>query len=418
MDKPRSASVKRNRLIKRIVLAIALGLAVLLTTVGLARLKPAAPPVDRSTVWLDTVKRGPMVRQVRGLGTLVPEDVLWIPANTQGRVERILMRPGAMVRPDTVLLVLSNPELELQALDAEYQVKAAEAELVRQEVQLESQRLNQQAEVVRVKSEMHQSRLRADRDEVLATEGLLADLNLHLSRSAAEQLRERHEIEEKRFSIQFKANEAQLDVQRAQVEKLRALARLRKSEVEALKVRAGSRGVLQALPVEVGQQVSAGTILAKVAQPEHLKAELKVPETQVKDVALGQPVTVDTRNGTIPGSVIRIDPAVREGTVTVDVKLQGELPPGARPDLSVEGIIEIERLADVIYVGRPAFGQPNSTIGMFKLEADGKTAVRVPVKLGRSSVSIIEVREGLSPNDQVILSDTSAYDSHDRIALR
>jgi HlyD family secretion protein len=405
-------------LIKRVAIAFGLGLAVLLTTVGLARLKPAAPPVDRSTVWLDTVRRGPMVRQVRGLGTLVPEDVLWIPAITQGRVERILMRPGAMVKPDTILLVLSNPELELQALDAEYQVKAAEAELVRQEVQLESQRLTQHAEVVRVKSEMHQSQLRADRDEVLASEGLLADLNLHLSRSAAEQLRERHDIEEERLSIQFKANDAQLDVQRAQVEKLRALARLRKSEVEALKVRAGSQGVLQALPVEVGQQVSAGTILAKVAQPEHLKAELKVPETQVKDVALGQPVLVDTRNGTIPGSVVRIDPAVREGTVTVDVKLQGELPAGARPDLSVEGIIEIERLADVVYVGRPAFGQPNSTIGMFRLEPDGKLALRVQVKLGRSSVSIIEVREGLNPNDQVILSDTSAYDAYDRIALR
>jgi HlyD family secretion protein len=418
MDIPRSSSVKRKKLIKRVVLVVFLGIAVLLTTLGLARLKPAAPPVDRSTVWLDTVHRGPMVRQVRGLGALVPEDVLWIPATTQGRVERILMRPGAMVKPDTVLLVLSNPELELQALDAEYQVKAAEAELVRQEVQLESQRLTQQAEVARVKSEFHQSKLRADRDELLATEGLLADLSLHLSLSAAEQLQERSEIEEKRLSIQFKANEAQLDVQRAQVEKLRALARLRQSEVEALAVRAGSQGVLQALPVEVGQQVSAGTILAKVAQPERLKAELKVPETQVKDVALGQPVSVDTRNGTIPGSVIRIDPAVREGTVTVDVKLQGDLPQGARPDLSVEGTIEIERLTDVIYVGRPAFGQPNSTVGMFRLEPDGKFAVRVQVKLGRSSVSIIEVREGLRPNDRVILSDTSAYDAYDRIALR
>jgi len=418
MDIPRSSSVKRNRLIKRIVYGVLLCAAILVTTLGLSRLKPAAPPIDASNVWPDTVKRGPMVRQVRGLGTLVPKDVLWIPAVTSGRVERILMRPGAKVEPDTVLLVLNNPELELQALDAEYQVKAAQAKYADLEVQLESQRLTQQAEVARIESDYQQQKLRADRDELLAKEGLTADLNLRLSKSTAEQLGQRHKIEVKRLDIQAKSNEAQLAVQRAEIDKLVALAQLRRNEVEALKVRAGAAGVLQELPVQVGQQLAAGTIIAKVAQPEHLQAELKVPETQVKDVKIGQPVQVDTRNGVIPGSVSRIDPAVREGTVTVDVALEGALPDGARPDLSVEGIIEIERLTDVVYMGRPAFGQPNSTVGMFRIEKDGKTAVRVAVKLGRSSVNTIEVVEGLKPGDRVILSDTTSYDSYDRIELR
>jgi HlyD family secretion protein len=407
-------------LIKRTIYGVILCAAILLTTLGLSRLKPAAPPIDASTVWPDTVKRGPMVRQVRGLGTLVPKDVLWIPAVTTGRVERILMRPGegAKVSSDTVLLVLSNPQLELEALDAEYQVKAAHAEYADLEVRLQSQSLTQQAEVARIESDYQQSKLKADRDELLAKEGLTADLNLRLSKSTAEQLGQRHAIEEKRLDIQAKSNEAQLAVQRAKIDKLVALAKLRRNEVEALKVRAGAAGVLQELPVQVGQQLAAGSIIAKVAQPEHLQAELKVPETQVKDVALGQPVQVDTRNGVIPGRVSRIDPAVREGTVTVEVALEGALPPGARPDLSVEGIIEIERLTDVVYMGRPAFGQPNSTVGMFRIEKDGKTAVRVAVKLGRTSVNTIEVVDGLKPGDRVILSDTSSYDSYDRIELR
>jgi HlyD family secretion protein len=344
--------------------------------------------------------------------------VLWIAAVTQGRVERIMMRAGAAVSPGTVLLVLSNPELELQALDAEYQVRAAEAQYAHLEVQLESQQLNQQADVARVASEYQQSQLRADRDELLAKEGLLADLNLYISKSTAQQLSNRHNIEEKRLSIQAKSNEAQLAVQRAQIDKLRALALLRRSEIEALQVKAGTYGVLQQLSVEVGQQVGAGTILARVAEPGKLKAELKVPETQVKDVVLGQIVAVDTRNGIIEGRVSRIDPAVREGTVTVDVKLEGELPHSARPDLSVEGTVEIERLADAVFVGRPAFGQPHTTVGMFRVEKEGKIAVRVPVKLGRSSVSTIEIVEGLTPGDQVILSDTTAYDAYDRIELR
>ncbi len=406
------------KIIKRVVFGLVVILIAGAATFGLYSLKPAAAPVERSSVWLDTVKRGPMVREVRGLGTLVPEDVLWIPAVREGRIERILVKPGATVESETILLVLSNPELELQALEAEYQVKAAEAHYSDLEVQLEGQELNQQAELARITSEYQQQKLKYERDELLAKEKLLAQLDLFMSKSNAETLGQRHEIEKRRFDIQGKSSEAQLAVQRAEIDKLKALASLRRTEVLALRVRAGARGVLQEMPAQVGQQVSAGTILARVAQPERLKAELKVPETQVKDVMKGQPVAVDTRNGVIPGVVERIDPAVREGTVTVDVKLTGPLPAGARPDLSVEGTIQIERLADVVYVGRPAFGQPNSTVGMFRLEKDGKTAVRALVRLGRSSVNTIEVVEGLTPGDQVILSDTTAYDEHDRIELR
>lgn len=416
MDIPRQGAARR-RLIRRITYGSVVAAAIPLITVGLSRLKPAAPTVERSTVWTDAVKRGPMTREVRGLGTLVPEEILWIPAITDGRVERILVRPGAAVKPDTVLLVLSNPELELAALEAEYQVKAAEAKYQDLKVQLESQRLTQQAEVARIQSEYHQAKLKADRDEALAKEGLVPDLDLKISVATADELSNRHRIEQKRLAIQSDSVEAQLAVQRAEVDKLRALAQLKRDQVEDLRVRSGAVGVLQELPVEVGQQVAAGTILAKVAQPERLKAELKIPETQAKDVQLGQKVAVDTRNGVIPGRVSRIDPAVREGTVTVDVRLQGELPQGARPDLSVDGTIELEHLADIVYVGRPAFGQPNSTVGLFKLEPDGKGANRVQVKLGRTSVNTIEILEGLRPGDHVILSDMSAWDAHDRIRL-
>jgi HlyD family secretion protein len=416
MDIPRK-SAARKRLIRRIVTGAILLVAIALTTVGLSRLKPAAPTVERSTVWMGTVERGPMLRQVRGLGTLVPEEILWIPAVNEGRVERILVRPGAQVRKDTVLLVLTNPELELAALDAEYQVKAAQAQYTDLKVQLQSQHLTQEAEVARVQSEFHQAKLKADRDELLAKEGLIPDIDLKLSTGTAEELANRDSIEKKRLAIQSESIEAQLAVQRAQVDKLKALSELKRSQVEALHVRAGADGVLQELPVEVGQRVPAGTILAKVAQPERLKAELKIAETQAKDIQIGQKAQIDTRNGVIPGSVSRIDPAVREGTVTVDVKLEGALPQGARPDLSVDGTIELERLNDVLYVGRPAFGQPESFVGLFRLGPDGKEATRVKVKLGRSSVNTIEIVEGLNVGDQVILSDMSAWDAHDRVRL-
>jgi HlyD family secretion protein len=416
MDIPRKGAA-RSRLIRRIIYGSIIAAAIPLITVGLSRLEPAAPTVERSTVWTDTVKRGPMTREVRGLGTLVPEEVLWIPAINDGRVERIVVLPGAEVKTGTILMVLSNPELDQAALDAEYQVKAAEAKYQDLKVQLESQYLTQQAEVARVQSEYHQAKLKADRDEVLAKEGLIPDLDLRISLATSEELANRHGIEQKRLAIQSDSVEAQMAVQRAEVDKSRALARLKRSQVESLRVRAGAVGVLQEVPVEVGQQVAAGTILAKVAQPERLKAELKIPETQAKDVQIGQKAAVDTRNGVIPARVSRIDPAVRDGTVTVDTKLEGELPQGARPDLSVDGTIELEHLEDIIFVGRPAFGQPNSTVSLFKVNPDGEGAIRVQVKLGRSSVNTIEIIEGLQPGDQVILSDMSAWDAHDRIRL-
>jgi len=407
----------RERRIRRIIYGAAGLVAIALITLGLSRLKPAAPSVERGTVWIDTVKRGPMLRQVRGLGTLVPEDIRWIPATTEGRVERIVLKPGTTVKPDSVIIELSNPQLELQALEAESQLRAAEAQHTELKVRLESQRLDQAAAAARVQAEYHQAKMRADTDSELAEQGLIADLTVKLSKVTAEELANRNQIEQKRLDIAGEAVEAQLAVQRAQVEQARALARLRRSQVAALRVRPGMSGVLQLVPVEVGQQVAPGTNLARVAEPGHLKAVIRVAETQAKDVQLGQLASIDTRNGVVEGKVARIDPAAQNGTVTVDVALEGELPKGARPDLSVDGTIELERLDDVIYVGRPAQGQSDSMIGLFKLEEDGVGANRVKVKLGRSSVNTIEIVEGLQPGDQVILSDTSAWDAFDRIRL-
>jgi HlyD family secretion protein len=404
-------------LIRRIITAVVLVVGIGATTFGLSRLKPAAPSVEESTVWMDTVKRGPMLRQVRGLGTLVPEEILFIPAENQGRVERIVIRPGAEVTPDSVLLVLSNPELQLEALEAKSQLHGAEARLEDLRVQLESQQLNQEADVARVESEHEQAKLEADRDELLAKEGLVPEIDLKLSQTSARESGKRLEIERKKLDIHGKAILAQLAVQEAEVERYRALHELKMQQVQDLHVRAGIRGVLQELELEVGEQVAPGTILAKVAQPENLKAELRIAETQAKDVQIGQIASIDTRNGVIPGVVSRIDPAVREGTVLVDVRLTGELPQGARPDLSVDGTIELERLDDVLYVGRPAFGQPESLIGLFRLTVDGKEAERTQVRLGRSSVNTIEIIEGLAVGDRVILSDMSNWDAYDRVRL-
>jgi HlyD family secretion protein len=392
--------------------------AVGVTTKVLGGLKPAAPSVDRAQVWMDAVKRGPMLRQVRGLGTLVPIDGgLVIPAETDGRVEQRLALPGTIVTPSTVLLVMTNPELEQATIDAEWKVKAAEAELNNLKVKLESDRLTQQAAAATVETDSHTARLEADRDAELSRFGLTADIQAKKSAATAQDLENRNQIEKKRLDIGLEAIKAQLAVQQATVEQLRALWELKKSQIAALRVKAGVSGVLQQVPVDVGQRVTAGAILAKVVQPEKLKAELKIPETQAKDVAIGQVASIDTRNGIIDGHVSRIDPAAVNGTVTVDVKLEGALPLGARPDLSVDGTIEIERLTDVLYVGRPTFGQPNSQISLFKLDPDGKGATRVQVKLGRSSVNTIEILEGLRIGDQVILSDMSAWDAHDRIRL-
>jgi len=418
MDIPRKSQA-RKRLIKRIALGVVLIGSVTGISLVLRNLKPAAPTVERAAVWIDTVKRGPMVRQVRGLGTLVvaPEYIRWIPAVTQGRVERKLVQPGASVTPDVVLLELSNPQLEQETLNAEWDWKASEASYQDIKVRLESQHLNQEAEAARVESDYRQAVMRAEANENLAKLGLVPELNLKLEKVTAEQLGHRIEIEGKRLEKSLESISAQLAVQRARVEQLRAVFELKKSQLDQLKVRAGMYGVLQIVPVEVGQQVAPGTNLARVADPTRLKAELKIPETQAKDVQIGQSASVDTRNGIIPGQVVRIDPAVQSGTVTVDAELIGELPRGARPDLSVDGTIELERLDDVVYVGRPVQGQPGSLIGLFKLSPDGREALRVQVRLGRSSVNTIEVVEGLQPGDQVILSDMSAQDAFDRIRL-
>lgn len=417
MDIPRKSSTVRSRRLRRIIYSIfALGLAAAIT-VGLSRLQPAAPSVDRATVWIDTVKQGQMLRQVRGLGTLVPEEIRSIAAANEGRVERILVRPGAQVRTDTVLVELSNPELELNALDAESKMKAAEAALTDLRVRLESQLLDLKAAGATVQADYHQAKLQAEANEELAKKGLVSDLTLKLSRSRAEELATRFDIEQKRLSINAESVQAQLAVQQANLDQLRELYQFRRKEVDALKVRAGIEGVLQQLPLEVGQRVTPGTNLARVAQPQRLKAELKIAETQAKDIVLGQVASIDTRNGIVPGRVVRIDPAVQQGTVTVDVALEGPLPQGARPDLSVDGTIELERLENVVHVGRPVNGQANSVVGLFKLDPDGKNASRIQVKLGRSSVNTIEIVEGLKPGEQVILSDTSAWDAYDRIRL-
>ncbi len=392
-------------------------IAVTLLALGVSRLKPAAPTVERATVVIDTVKRGEMVREVRGLGTLVPEDIRWIPAVTQARVERLVLLPGTKVMPDSVILELSNPELQTQALDAESQARAAEARYTELEVRLESQLLDQKAVAARVRAESRQARLRADADAELAKNGLIAGLNLKLSQSAADELEHREKIEQQRLGIAGQAIAAQLRVQQAEVDQRRAQARLRRSQAESLQVRAGLEGVLQVVPVEVGQQVTPGTNLARVARPDRLKAVIRVPETQARDVVPGQKAVVDTRNGVVEARVVRVDPAVQNGTVTVDLALLGELPKGARPDLTVDGTIELERLTDVLHVGRPAMGQPQSSVDLFRVVRGTSEALRVRVKLGQASVSTIEIVEGLEVGDVVILSDTSAWDSGDRIRL-
>jgi HlyD family secretion protein len=416
VDIARPSQAGRRRKLRLIYAGIGLA-AIVLVSFVLARLKPAAPRVERSAVWIDTVRRGPMIRQVRGLGTLVPEEIRWIPAESAGRVERILARPGTPVSPDTVLLELSNPELELAALDAAGQLRSAEAETVDLKVRLESQRLDQEATAATVAAAQKEARLQADADTQLATEGLVSDINNKISQTRAEELTTRLGLEKRRLEISGEAVTAQLAVQETRVSQLRAVAALKRRQVEKLRVRAGIAGVLQQLSVEVGQQVAPGATLAKVTDPGRLKAELRIPETQAKDVLPGQSAAVDTRNGMASGTVSRIDPAVENGTVKVDVAFAGPLPKGARPDLSVDGTVTLENLADVLQVGRPAVGQERATVGLFRLVPGGGAAERVQVRLGRSSVNLIEILEGLKEGDQVILSDTSAWDAVDRIRL-
>lgn len=412
--RPSAAKQRRNRQIIYGAAGIAL---VALVTMGLSKLKPAAPSVERSTVWIDTVKRGPMLRQVRGLGTLIPVDIRWIPAVTEGRVDRILVLPGTAVKTDTVLLELSNPQLQQEALDAEWKLKASEADYKNLEVQLASQVLAQKSEAAKSQSEFSQAKMQADTDSELQKLGVISENSLKVSNEKARELSTRNEIEHQRLANAGQVLEAQLQAKQAEVEQFRALFQLKQTRLDGLRVRAGTNGVLQEQTLKVGQWVTPGTTLAKVVQPERLKAELKIAETQAKDIQLNQPASVDTHNGVISGHVMRIDPSVVNGTVTVDVALDGTLPQGARPDLSVDGTIDLERITDVLYVGRPAFGQEKSTVGIFKLEPDGRNAVRAQVKLGRSSVNTVEILQGLKEGDQVVLSDMSRWDSYDRVRL-
>jgi HlyD family secretion protein len=422
MDIPRK-DASRKRLIRRILFGIVGVAAIIGTTMGLSRLKPAAPSVDLSVVWRDTVKRGPMLREVRGLGTLVPEQTMLVPATTDGRVQRILIRPGTPVKADSIIMILTSPELETQLLDAEYALKAAEANYANLKVTLAKLKLDMQSTVAQVGADFNTAKLQADRDQALSKEGLFSEVDAKISAVKAQQLSGRYELEQRRLNINTDAEEAQLAAEKVKVDQLRGQLNLKKSQVDQLKVKAGFDGMLQQLPtpVEEGQRVAAGTPLGKIAQPTRLKAELKIAETQVKDVAIGQHATIDTRNGLIEGRVARIDPSILNGTVTVDVALimgKEKIPQGVlRPDLSVDGTIELERLNDVVFVGRPVFGQQESTVQLFKLEPDGKYANKVKVQLGRSSVNTIEIKDGLKVGDQVILSDMSAYDSYDRIKL-
>lgn len=423
MDVPRKDAARRKWVRRGIVAAVAV-VVVPAITIGLARLKPASPIVEASSVWPDTVKRGEMLVAHRGLGTLVAEDILFIAAVTEGRVKKILVRPGTPVTADTIVVQLTSPELEQQTLDAEFAVKMGQAKLQDLRVTLDSQTLTQRAELARLETELTQARLAYELSETMFKEGLERPLAYKIAKSKFDDLNKRFELEQERLTIRKDSVSAQLAVQNADIEKLQAMAQLRKGQLDALNVRAGVSGMLQELPgllpntqLQEGQRVPAGTVLAKVAQQTKLKAELKIPETQIKDVLIGQLAQIDTRNGIIPGRVSRIDPAAKEGTVLVDVRLEGALPPGARPDLSVDGTIEIAKMANVMFIQRPAFGQPNSTVSIFKYEPDGKAASRVQVKFGRTSVNTIEVVDGLRVGDKVILSDMSAWDAHDRVRL-
>ena len=416
MDKPRAGVAARKR--KRRILIISGGaLAVLLATFGLSRLKPAAPSVERSSVWIDTVKRGPMLRQVRGLGTLVPEDIRWLPANTEGSVEKILIWPGTKVEPGDVILELTSPELEQSAGEAVSKAKAAEAAFATARATLQRELLDQESKTTAAHSAYEQAKMERQTNDQLAKNGLVAELVYKTSKIKEEQLAKSDEIEQKRLAFARDSIEPQLASQQAAVDQANQLAKLKLDQVEALHVKAGMSGVLQQLPVQIGQRVKIGDNLARVADPTKLKAQIKIAETQAKDIQPKQQATIDTRNGVVKGHVTRVDPAVEQGTVTVDVAFDEALPKGARPDLSVDGTIELERLDNVVYVGRPAFGQENNTVSMFKLVPGSNEALRTPVKLGKSSVNAIEIVGGLNPGDQVILSDTSAWDSHDRIRL-
>lgn len=410
--------VKRKKKMRRIMYIAVAVVLIPLVTYALSRLKPAAPSVDSGTIWTGTVKRGPMLREVRGLGTLVPETIRLIPAATDGQVQRRYLLPGTPVQANTVIFDLVNPQLQQEELDAEYQLKGAEAAYDQTKAQLQNQLMDKRTLAASVSSQYRTAEMVKQTKEQLGANGLAPELDVKTAQVQAEELAKENDLAQKEVETFQNSIAAQLAVQQATVDEKRAMYQLKKTQMDELHIRPGIDGMLQELDVEVGQKVTMGTVLARVAQPSHLKAQLKIAETQAKDVLIGQQASVDTHNGIIPGHVTRIDPAVVNGTVTVDVGLDGPLPPGARPDLSVEGTVEIERLADVLFVERPVHGEANSTVGLFKLTDDGKEATRVQVALGRSSVNTVEILKGLQVGDKVILSDMSAWDNYDRVELK
>lgn len=417
VDIARPASVARKKKIRRAAFAAAGVVVILLITFGVSKLEPAAPSVDRASVWVDTVKKGPMLRLVRGSGTLVPEEIRWIPARTSGRVERILLRPGAVVTPGTIILELSNPELQQQVKEAELSFQSAQANFENRKTELERQLLSQESDVATIKSQHEDSVLTLEANEKLFKEGLISEIQVKQFRSREAELRNRLAIVQKQLAMAKAGVKSQMAPQEALVDQARATYALRVQQLDELRVRSAMDGVLQQVPVEVGAQVGPGTNLARVANPTKLKAEVRIAETQTKDIRIGQQAEVDTRNGIIKGRVSRIDPSATGGTVGVDITLEEALPAGARPDLSVDGTITLEKLDDVVYVGRPAFGQEHSKVSLFRLVGNTGEAVRIQVTLGRSSVNQIEIVDGLKPGDEVILSDMSAQDAYDRIRL-
>jgi HlyD family secretion protein len=419
MDIPR-IGYRQKKWRRNVLLILAAAALVAGVSIFVARLEPALPAVDRSSVWIDTVSRGPLIRDVRGIGTLVPEDVRWIPARTDGRVEQIVIWPGTEVKTDSVILVMSSAELEQEARDSDAGVKSAQAKLTQLQAELEGELLERQAALTKAQADRDTAQAELQADERLSKGGLIYTLDFQKAKIAATELSANFEVEQQRYEFAKRSMAPRMAVAQTDLDQAKAQTELRHSQVDALQVRAGMNGVLQQIAVDVGQRVPAGTNLARVADNTKLKAQIKIPETQARDIAIGQTAQVDMRNGSIvTGTVSRIDPAVREGTVLVDVTFHGmELPRGARPDLSVEGTIELERLADAVYVGRPAFGQDDSTIGLFRLSADGVTGTRTKVQLGRGSATKVVILNGLNPGDRVVLSDTSAFDSHERIQLR
>lgn len=413
--------LKKKRIRRLVTIGSVIAVLVVFAGIAVARLKPAAPSVERSTVWPDTVKRGPLIRQVRGLGTLVPREdrIRLIPAETEVTVVRIRVLPGAKVTSDTILMDLADPQLQQELLDAQLQLKAAQVDYHNIQAKLQSDLMDQKAAAATVNADYSQAQLQARTDKALFDLGVISGLAYSSSKGKADELTTRHDLEGERLTVNEKAIQTQLDVQQTKVEQAKALLALKQRQLDALSVRAGIDGVLIDLPHQIGEHVAPGTTLAKVVQPDQLKASLKIAETQARDIQIGQPAEIDTHNAIIPGKVMRVDPGVQNGTVTVDVAFDGPLPQGsgARPDLSVDGTIDLERLGDVLYVGRPAFGNENSTISLFRVGPDGKTAVRVPVKVGRASVNAIQVLEGLHEGDTVILSDMSRWDNTDRIRL-